>query len=96
MHRQRPRSTEGAPNEQSRLKVLGKTETLRRRLAETMGSELADIDLIELRRASPTMRANVAEQGLPLTGEDSLAWAHFLTRTWREREDFYREQTRAA
>lgn len=78
------------------LAALGKTETLRRRLAETLGSDLADIDLIELRRASLTMRANVAEQGLPLTGEDSLAWAHFLTRTWRELEDFYWEQPRAA
>lgn len=78
------------------LDVLGKTETLRRKLAKTIGIESADIDLIELRRANLAMRATVAEQGVSLTGEDSLAWAHFLTRTWRELEDFYWEQRRAA
>lgn len=78
------------------LEVLAKTETLRRKLAETMGIESEDIDLIELRRANLTMRANVAEQGLPLTGDNSLAWAHFLKRTWRDLEDFYWEQRRAA
>ena len=61
-----------------------------------MGIESEDIDLIELRRANLTMRANVAEQGLPLTGDNSLAWAHFLKRTWRDLEDFYWEQRRAA
>lgn len=76
--------------------VLAKTETLRRKLAAAMGIVAADIDLVELRRANLTMRANVAENGLPLTGENSLAWAHFLTRTWRDLEDFYWEQRRAA
>ena len=78
------------------LTVLGKTETLRRKLAEVMGVALDDIDLIELRRANLAMRAEVAEAGLPLMGEDTLAWAHFLRRTWRELEDFYWEQSHAA
>jgi predicted nucleotidyltransferase len=78
------------------ITVLGKTETLRRKLAESMGVALDDIDLIELRRANLAMRANVAEAGLPLKGEDTLAWAHFLRRTWRELEDFYWEQSHAA
>ena len=78
------------------LDVLGKTETLRRKLAKTMCVETADIDLIELRRANLAMRATVTERGLSLTGENTLAWAHFLTRTWRELEDYYWAQRRAA
>jgi predicted nucleotidyltransferase len=78
------------------LAMLGKTETLRKKIATALGESLEKIDLIELRRANLAMRAAVAETGLPLTGEDSLAWARFLTRTWRELEDFYWEQTHAA
>lgn len=78
------------------MAVLGKTETLRRKMAEAAGVALEKIDLIELRRANLAMRASVAEGGLPLKGEDTLAWAHFLTRTWRELEDFYWEKSHAA
>lgn len=78
------------------MTVLARTETLRRKMADVLGVELEKIDLIELRRANLAMRASVAEGGLPLMGEDTLAWAHFLTRTWRELEDFYWEQTHAA
>ncbi len=78
------------------LELLGKTETLRRKIAKTMGIDSNQIDLIELRRSNLAMRASVAESGVPLTGEDTLAWAYFLTRTWRELEDFYWDQTHAA
>ena len=78
------------------LDVLANTETLRRKLAKTMTTTIDKIDLIELRRANLTMRANVAENGVPLMGEDALAWGHFLQRTWRELEDFYWELNHAA
>jgi hypothetical protein len=78
------------------MEVLQKTETLRRKMAETMGAKLDQIDLIELRRANLAMRAIVAENGILLKGEDALAWSYFLTRTWRELEDFYWEQRHAA
>ena len=78
------------------FEVLGKTETLRRKIAAAMGVAPDRIDVIELRRANLAMRAEVAEGGLPLLGEDTLAWAHFLTRTWREMEDFYWERRHAA
>ena len=65
------------------LSVLGNTETLRRTLADALQTAPSNIDLIELRRANLAMRASVAEEGVPLTGQDSLAWAHFLQRTWR-------------
>lgn len=78
------------------LTVLDKTETLRRTLAQQLNVAPTAIDLIELRRANLAMRASVAEDGLPLTGQDSLAWARFLQRTWRELEDFYWDKQHAA
>ncbi|GAB4214419.1 MAG: hypothetical protein Fur007_10570 [Rhodoferax sp.] len=78
------------------LTVLGQTETLRRALSEVLQVEPDRVDLIELRRANLAMRASVAEEGWPLVGQDSLAWAHFLQRTWRDLEDFYWDQRRAA
>jgi len=76
--------------------VLGKTETLRLTLASQLNVAPDAIDLIDLRRANLAMRASVAEEGLPLAGEDSLAWARFLQRTWRELEDFYWDKQHAA
>jgi hypothetical protein len=52
--------------------------------------------LIELRRANLAIRASVVEEGIPLAGEDRLAWSHFLQRTWRDLEDFYWAQQHAA
>jgi predicted nucleotidyltransferase len=77
------------------MEVLGRTETLRRKLAGALGVSPDKIDLIELRRANLAMCANVAEDGIPLKGDDTLAWARFLTRTWRELEDFYWGQSHA-
>ena len=76
--------------------TLARTETLRRELATLLGVAEEHIDLIDLPRARLAMRAVVAEEGIPLKGEDSLAWNHFLARTWRELEDYQWEQTRAA
>jgi hypothetical protein len=78
------------------MSTLGHTETLRRQLAMTLGVRESAIDLINLPRANLAMRASVAEEGIPLKGEDSLAWSHFLQRTWRELEDFYWEKQHAA
>ena len=78
------------------LATLGSTENLRHKLAAATGLSPANIDLIDLRRANLAMRASVAEEGLPLAGEDSLAWARFLQRTWRDLEDFYWDKQHAA
>jgi predicted nucleotidyltransferase len=76
--------------------VLGKTEFLRAAIAEALQVPHSAIDIIDLRRANLAMRASVAEEGLPLAGEDSLAWMKFLQRTWRELEDFYWDKQHAA
>ena len=78
------------------LTVIGVMETLRQTLAQAIGVDPSSIDLIELRRANLAMRASVAEEGVLLYEDDSLAWMRFLQRTWRELEDFYWEKSHAA
>jgi hypothetical protein len=69
---------------------------LRRVLAQTLTISDEKVDLIDLAAAGLTMRAAVAEEGVVLKGEDSLAWNHFLLRTWRDLEDYYWERAHAA
>lgn len=78
------------------MESLAAHETLRRALAASLNVSEERIDLIDLARANLAMRANVAEDGVILAGEDSLSWVHFLNRTWRELESFYWEQAHAA
>lgn len=78
------------------IDTLGRTEILRSELARALNIDPSGVDLIELRRANLAMRASVAEEGIPLAGEDRLAWSHFLQRTWRDLEDLYWEQQHAA
>lgn len=54
------------------------------------------VDLIQLGSAKLAMREVVANQGIPLKGEQTLAWFHFLTQTWAEVEDFYWRKNHAA
>lgn len=77
------------------MTVLANTETLRHKLANALGVEISAIDLIELRRVNLAMRVSVAEEGVPMSGEDTLDWAHFLQRTWRELEMFYWDKQHA-
>lgn len=76
--------------------TLARSETLRRDLAAALGVAEERVDLIDLPHARLAMRAVVAEEGVPLKGEDSLAWNRFLARTWRELEDYAWERARAA
>lgn len=78
------------------LLKLGRTETLRRQIAQLLDSEESAIDLIDLPMARLAMRAVVAEEGVVLKGNNSLCWNRFLQRTWRELEEYYWEQTYAA
>lgn len=78
------------------MQRLGKTETLRRLIAEQLNQPEKKIDLIDLTTSGLAMNAVVAEEGLVLKGEDSLAWNYFLQRTWRELETFYWNKNYAA
>ena len=78
------------------VRQLAATELLRNTLAKRLGMSEVYVDLIDLPTARLAMRGVVAEEGIPIKGGDSLAWHHFLQRTWRELEEQYWEQTYAA
>jgi hypothetical protein len=42
------------------------------------------------------MRALIAEEGLILKVDDTLAWFHYLSQTWAELEDYYWRKQHAA
>jgi predicted nucleotidyltransferase len=65
-------------------------------VAQTLAIHPDKIDLIQLTAAKLAMREVVANQGVPLKGEQTLAWFHFLTQTWAEVEDFYWRKNHAA
>ena len=71
------------------MEQLGRTETLRRLLAEALAVPETVVDLIDAPRANLAMRAAIAEEGVVLAGEDGLPWQRFLRRTWRELEEHY-------
>ena len=66
------------------------------RVAQTLSVHPDKVDLIQLNTAKLAMREVVANQGVPLKGEQTLAWFHFLTQTWAEVEDFYWRKNHAA
>lgn len=63
------------------LTVIGVMETLRQTLTQAIGVDPSSIDLVEMRRANLAMRTSVAEEGVVLYEDDSLAWMRFLQRT---------------
>jgi Polymerase beta, Nucleotidyltransferase len=77
------------------IEQLAVTENLRKQLSTILKIDISDIDLIDLPTARLAMRAVVAEEGVILHGGDTLAWCHFLQRTWRELEEVYWEETYA-
>jgi len=78
------------------MEQLAATEQLRNSLAALLDVGECAIDLIDIPTARLAMRAVIAEEGVALKGAESLAWHHFLQRTWRELEEQYWEQTYAA
>ncbi|MDW5416979.1 nucleotidyltransferase domain-containing protein [Iodobacter sp. CM08] len=65
-------------------------------LAAAMQLHPEQIDLIDIAQAGLTMREQIANTGLLLKGDNTLAWSHFLNRTWRELEMFHWEKQDAA
>jgi predicted nucleotidyltransferase len=79
-----------------KMTILLLGERLRNRLAHALQISDAMIDLVDISSAGLAMRAVVVEEGIPLKGGDSIAWNRFLSRTWREIEEFYWESVYAA
>ena len=82
--------------EMSFMDQLSTTEKLRKHIATSLKTDLSEIDLIDLPSARLAMKALVAEEGVILHGVETLAWCHFLQRTWRELEEQYWEEIYAA
>ena len=78
------------------LAGLEHSEMLKQQIADIMKIHKDQIDLIDLAAARLAMRAVIAEEGIVLKGEDTLAWIHYLTQTWAELEDYYWRQNNAA
>ena len=78
------------------MEQLSATEGLRKNIANHIATAQSQIDIIDLSSARLAMRAVVAEEGRVLYGDHSLAWCHFLQRTWRELEEQYWEKIYAA
>lgn len=80
----------------SSLESLARNERIKHDLAQRLACESDNIDIIDLKRANLTVRAVVAEEGIPLVGEYDLPWMRFLSRTWRDLEHWYLEKEYAA
>lgn len=75
---------------------LEHSEILNQQISDAIGVHKDQIDLIDIVLARLAMRAVIAEEGIVLKGEDTLAWSHNLTQTWRELEDYYWMESHAA
>jgi predicted nucleotidyltransferase len=80
----------------SPLDQLALEAKLVQHIAQALSIHPDRVDLIQLGSAKLAMREVVANQGIPLKGEQTLAWFHFLTQTWAEVEDFYWRKNHAA
>jgi predicted nucleotidyltransferase len=76
--------------------ILERTEILKQQIADVINIHRDKVDLIDSASARLAMRAVIAEEGITLKGANSLAWSHYLTRTWAELEDYYWRQNNAA
>ncbi len=78
------------------LERLQNMETLKQKIAEAIAIHRDNIDLIDMVSARLAMCAVIAEEGIVLKGEETLAWSRFLTKTWGELEDYYWRLAHAA
>jgi len=71
-------------------------EILKQQIAEAIKTHKDQIDFIDITSARLAMRAVIAEEGIILKGEDTLAWSHYLSQAWAELEEFYWKKSNAA
>lgn len=74
------------------MEKMSASEEFRNQLAHQLNVPVQKIDFIDLSSARLAIRAVVAEEGVVLKGEESIAWHRFLQRTWRELEEHYWEK----
>lgn len=75
---------------------LENSEILKQQIADAIEIHKDRIDLIDMVSARLAMQVVIAEEGIVLKGEDTLAWSHYLVQTWAELEDYYWRKNHAA
>jgi len=75
----------------SYMSELARMEALRHDIGALLETEPDRIDLISAPSAKLAMRDLVANHGTALTDPTSLPWLHFLQRSCRVLEDYYRD-----
>ena len=68
---------------------LGKQEEIRHLLSIALMVSDTKIDLVDLYRGGLGINATVVDEGIALTGKNSLALAHYYQRIWANLEDYY-------
>ena len=68
---------------------LGKQEEIRHLISLALGIIDSKIDLVDLYRGGLGINATVVDEGIPITGGNSLALAKYYQRIWANLEDFY-------
>ena len=71
------------------MEQLTATEVLRYKLAKQCGTTDDNIDLINIPNAGLAICEVIANEGIILKGDNTLALSHFLLRTWHQVEAFY-------
>lgn len=78
------------------MSKLAQTEKLRNQISKTLKITDNKIDFIDIPAAGLAIRDEIANRGIILKGENTLALSHFLTRTWRQLEEYYWDKIYAA
>ncbi len=78
------------------LARLERAEIVKQQIADVMKIDKDKIDWIDIASARLAMRAVIAEEGIILKGDDTLAWSHYLIQTWGELEEYDWRQRNAA
>jgi predicted nucleotidyltransferase len=68
---------------------LGRQEDIRHLLALALAINDDKVDIVDLHRGGLGINATVADEGIILTGQNSLALAIYYQRVWANLEDYY-------
>lgn len=68
---------------------LGRREDIRVAISRTLGVAVDMVDIVDLYRANLSIASTVVEEGLPLSGSDTLEMARYYQRIWALVEDNY-------
>lgn len=68
---------------------LGRREEIRSAISHTICVPIDRVDIVDLYRANLSIASTVVEEGVPLSGDDTLEIARYYQRIWALVEDNY-------